>query len=142
MYTLEKWIEYHGEGVSPKDYKSEFEKWLEWRLSVDRGDTLSKTMFILSSNVAYESPTTGKAITSRKARNDDLARSGCVEYDPEMKTDHNNRLKEEEIALDKSFDDVIDKTLEQMPADALGRLNNELGSGVDVEVQRLTVEGD
>ena len=140
MYTREKWIEYHGEKVAPEDYDREYKKWLKWRLSVDRGETRSQIMAIVRPDVGYESPATGEIITSEKARINDLAKSGCVEYDPEMRTDYKNKIKADEKRLDKQLDDVVDKTFEQLPSKKRDALVSEIASGVDINIERLTVE--
>lgn len=138
MYNIESWIEYHGKNVLPEDYEQEYKKWLDWRLAVDRGMTKSEGMVIVKGEIGYESPATGKIITSEKARKEDLARSGCIEYDPEMRADYRKRIEESDKKLDKQFDEVIDKTLAQMPSDKRAKLDNELAGGLDISVDRLT----
>ena len=128
----ENWKEFH-----PNE---NFDDWLKWRLSVDRGETRSQTMIITKGEVGYESPSTGDIITSDKARREDLARSGCIEYDPEMKTDQNRRIAEEDKKLDKQFDLSLDAALDSLPADKVASLNAEMAQGMDVEISRLTVE--
>ncbi|WP_287257666.1 hypothetical protein [Mesorhizobium sp.] len=39
---------------------------------------------VISDIPEYASPIDGKMITSRSQRRDDLARSGCVEYEPSL----------------------------------------------------------
>jgi hypothetical protein len=138
-YTLEQWIEYHGGKISPANYDEEYAKWLKWRLSVDRGETRLKGMIIVRPEFGYVSPTTGNVITSDKARREDLASSGCIEYDPEMKTDQRRRIEAQDAELDKSFDETIDKAIETMPSDKRVKLENEMASGLDVEILRTTV---
>jgi hypothetical protein len=116
-----------------------FDDWLKWRLSVDRGETKSQMMTIIRPEFGYESPTTGNVITSDKARREDLASSGCIEYDPEMKTDQRRRIEAQDAELDKSFDETIDKAIETMPSDKRVKLENEMASGLDVEILRTTV---
>lgn len=55
----------------------------------------------------YESPIDGTWIEGASARRQDLARSGSIPYDPEMKTDYLNRLKNEDKAIDKFVDNVV-----------------------------------
>jgi hypothetical protein len=101
--------------------------------------TKISTMFIIKGEVGYESPTTGRAITSHKARREDLARSECIEYDPEMKTDQKRRIEAADAKLDKDFDKTIDKAIDSLPSDKRVRLENEMASGLDVEISRTTV---
>ena len=115
-----------------------FDEWLKWRLSVDRGETRSQTMILTKGEIGYESPATGEVITSDKARREDLARSGCVEYDPEMKTDYKRRIASEEALLDKQVDENIDAAIQSLSADKLNKLEQEIASGVDAEILRET----
>lgn len=117
----------------------DFDTWLEWRLQVDRGMTKSQVMVITRGEVGYESPTTGATITSEKARREDLARSGCIEYDPEMKTDQKRRIAESEAKLDKQFDESIDKAISTLSSDKRAKLESEMAGGLDVEILRTTV---
>lgn len=86
---------------------------------------------------AYESPATGRVITSNRERLNDLAESGCVEYDPGMKQDADRRRDAESKALDASIDDTVEREFAIMPSDKLERLTNEIERGADVSVERL-----
>ena len=98
-----------------------------------------QSTLIIRPDMAYESPTTGHVITSEKARRNDLAASGCIEYDPEMKTDQARRIAEQDAKLDKDFDVSIDKAIESLSPDKKAKLEVEMASGLDVEVARTTV---
>lgn len=87
--------------------------------------------------ISYESPATGRIITSERERRNDLAESGCIEYDPGMKQDADRRVKEEETALDKAVDETVEREFAAMPSAKLERLTNELQSGADVAVERI-----
>ena len=127
----EKWQAFH-----PNE---NFDDWLKWRLSVDRGETRSQMMTIIRPDFGYESPTTGNVITSEKARREDLARSECIEYDPEMKTDQKRRIEAADAKLDKEFDQSIDRAIWALPPDKKAKLEAEMSSGLDVDVVRTTV---
>ena len=114
-YTKENWIKYHGYSHQEENWEQEWQKWLTWRLSVDRGETRCNTMIIYRGEMAYESPITGKAITSMAQRREDMARAGCVEYDPEMKTDYTRRMAREEAELESKFDSSIDQAIATLP---------------------------
>ena len=116
-----------------------FDEWLAWRLAADRGEIRSQMMTIIRPEFGYESPTTGNFITSDKARREDLAASGCIEYDPEMKTDQKRRIAEQDAKLDKEFDQSIDKAIWALPPDKKAKLEAEMSSGLDVDVVRTTV---
>jgi len=85
----------------------------------------------------YESPVSGKPITSYKARDEDMARHDCVDYDPGMKDVQKNRIKKMDDDLDKKVDETVEKEWDKMPTDKKEKLANELLSGADVELQRL-----
>lgn len=96
-------------------------------------------MVSVSPNICYDSPITGKPITSLREREEDLARNNCRPYDPGMKQDYEQRLKREDEALDRSVDEVVEKEVALMPARKREHLFNELASGVDAEVVRRAV---
>ena len=75
---------------------------------------------------AYESPVSGEIISNHAQRNEDLARSGCVEYDPEIKTDYHNSVKSGDEAIDKMVDETVEREFEAMPSEKKEKLENEL----------------
>ena len=85
----------------------------------------------------YESPVSGKPITSYKARKEDMARHDCVDYDPGMKDMQKSRIKNEEKALEKSLDETVEREWSKMSTDKKESLSKELLSGADVEIERL-----
>lgn len=117
--------------------EAQWQQKLAWQKRVDAGLTRSQTM-VLVKEVHYESPIDGRAITSKQARNEDLARSGCVEYDPEMKTDYNRRIEREEAALESKIETSINASIAQMPAKKRESLVTELQNGSDIDILRKT----
>lgn len=95
-------------------------------------------MFFGIKDICYDSPIDGRPITSMAARREDLARSGCVEYDPEMRRDADNRQKEADAALDRSVDNLVEAEFSAMPVRKKEALAAELQSGVTAEPVRLT----
>lgn len=87
---------------------------------------------------AYESPTSGEVITSRAQRADDMKRSDCIEYDPCLRQDIDERIKREEAALDKSVDETVDRYFSGLSVDEAAKLENEIKGGADTEVVRMT----
>lgn len=86
----------------------------------------------------YDSPVTGEPITTWAQRRNDLARTGSIPYDPEMKTDQRNRAKAEEAAIERSIDRHIEATVEKMSTAQRGKLHSELTEqGVTAEAVRL-----
>lgn len=85
----------------------------------------------------YESPVSGKPIRSYKDRQEDMARHGCVDYEPSMKQAQTNNIKQMDDALDKKVDDTVEKEWAKMPSDKRENLAKELLSGADVELTRL-----
>lgn len=93
-----------------------------------------------ASDVCYDSPIDGRPITSWQARQEDLKRNGCREYDPGMKTDYHQRLKDSEAALDKAVDTHVEASIEKMPTKQRAKLYSELTEqGVSAEVVRGTL---
>lgn len=93
----------------------------------------------VAQDVCYDSPIDGRPITNWQARQEDLKRNGCQEYDPEMKTDHTRRLKESADALDATIDAHVEEAITKMPTAKRGRLYSELTEqGVDANVIRTT----
>ena len=85
----------------------------------------------------YESPVSGKPITSYKQRKEDMERHGCVDYEPSMKKVQKQKIKAEDAALDKKVDDTVEREWEAMPTSKKEKLANELTSGADIELTRL-----
>ncbi len=87
----------------------------------------------------YASPVTGEPVTTWEKRRDDLARTGSIPYDPEMRTDYQRKAKEEEAAIDKSIDTHVEATFSKMSTKERGKLHSEvMEQGFNAEVQRVT----
>mgnify|MGYP000001543302 CR=1 FL=1 len=97
---------------------------------------ISAPTIFASTDVCYDSPIDGRPITSMKARLDDLARSHCTPYDPEIKKDYTRRIERQQAALEKSVEATVEATIEQMPARKRERLESELRAGADVGPER------
>ena len=107
------------------------------KLALDRGEFRGcAPMAIVQRDVCYDSPIDGTPITTKHKRAEDLARAGCVEYDPEMKTDYERRKVESQTALERDMRSTIEREISTMPAAKLERLSNELASGADATVVR------
>lgn len=87
-------------------------------------------------DICYDSPVTGRPVTSMAQRRQDLAKHGCSEYDPGMKQDYQRRIKREEAALDRSVDHFVDTEIAKMPARKLEKLESELKAGADATIVR------
>lgn len=87
----------------------------------------------------YDSPITGRPITSMAQRRDDMARHGCQEYDPEMKKDAARFRKESQDKLERSIDDHVERQIDAMPVRKREKLDNELKSGADINIERRSV---
>lgn len=85
----------------------------------------------------YESPTTGRTITTKKQRIEDMAASGCIEYDPGMRQDADRRSKEDEAALERSVSETLAREIEAMPAQKKQALEAELTRGADIGFTRI-----
>lgn len=86
----------------------------------------------------YLSPVTEKWVEGRRARREDLARSGCRPYDPGEKEEFLRRRAKEEADLDRSVDSQIDAAVAQMPARKLELLEQEVRAGASLEFTRST----
>ena len=85
----------------------------------------------------YDSPIDGTVIDSWAKRRNDLAKHNCQEYDPEMKTDALNRVKDKERTLDKQVDETVERIFEKMPTKQRGRLASEVQEqGVGLTFER------
>ena len=98
-------------------------------------------MIFVGRDIHYTSPVDGRVIRSKQERMDDLARHGCVEYDPGMKQDAERRQKEAYAAIDSGIERTVEETIHKMPSAKRERLANELSSGLDVQPVRLTATG-
>jgi hypothetical protein len=96
-------------------------------------------MVFVSQEIRYESPIDGKVITTKQQRQDDLARHGCIPYDPEMKKDAARRQVESEKKLEAAMDATIEKTIHEMPSRKREKLTAELQGGVTADYVRLGV---
>jgi hypothetical protein len=92
-------------------------------------------MFV-QSDCNYESPIDGRPITSHKQRLDDMARHGCIEYDPEMRKDADRRLKESEAALEKNIDASVEREILGMSGAEVENLGKALETN-DIDTMRL-----
>lgn len=98
-------------------------------------------MVKVAQDVCYDSPIDGKPITSWAQRQEDLARSNCQPYDPEMKTDYTNRVKASERELDQAVGETVEEAIAKMPTQKRGKLYSEMAEqGHDLAVVRGTKE--
>jgi putative FmdB family regulatory protein len=85
---------------------------------------------------AYQSPIDGRTINSRKQRREDLARNGCVEYEPSMKEHAARARAQEEAKLDAAVDSTVESAIHAMPARKRERLISEMEAGADIDIVR------
>lgn len=98
-------------------------------------------MVFVGRDIDYASPIDGRPIRSKAQRMDDLARHGCIEYDPGMKQDAARRRQEADAAIDAGIDRTVEEAIHKMPGVKRERLANELSGGLDVQPVRLTATG-
>jgi len=89
------------------------------------------------SQPGYESPASGQIITTNRQRINDLAATGCVEYDPGMRQDVDQRVIDDDKALDKAVDDTVDREIAAMPTKKRERLDVEMALGMNAETVRI-----
>ena len=95
-------------------------------------------MTFIAPEIRYDSPIDGRPITNKQARVEDLARNGCVEYDPEMRKESIKRQQAADEALDKSVDALLDKEIAALPARKREKLAAEMEGGLTAEPERRT----
>lgn len=128
---------------------SKFERYLKYDESdsapiCDCGErasrVISRPMLVVAPDVHYRSPIDDQPITTMRQRANDMARSGCIPYDPGMKQDANRRIVDDDKRLDRAVDDTVDAALAAMPTRKREELESEMNSGVTCEPVRLTKE--
>jgi len=85
----------------------------------------------------YVSPASGKVITSYKERKEDMAATGCVDYEPSLKHHITRHMEAEDAKLEKAMDETVEGEIEKMPARKREKLAEELTSGADIEYTRI-----
>lgn len=132
----EKWLSDWGYLLDTKEAEQ------AWKAKLKLDDDLSKVkypnkphgrMYELPS---YQSPITGEWVDGRVARREDLARSNCVEYDDSMPAEQAKRHAQEDAALDKKVDAIVEETIYAMPSAKREQLATEIENS-DVEVTRI-----
>ena len=98
---------------------------------------LSTPMFSIDATnfPAYQSPSTGRWITSKSQRREDMAASGCVDYEPSLVNDQQRRIEREDMELEKKVDEHVEKTIYEMPVEKREKLAAEV-EHFDVDVTR------
>lgn len=84
---------------------------------------------------AYISPGTGKLVSSRTQRREDLKESGCVEYEPSMRQEQEKRHAAEDAALDKKVEEHVEREILSMPTRKREQLAAEV-EALDVDIVR------
>lgn len=62
----------------------------------------------------YVSPASGQWIEGRRAREEDMKRTGCRPYDPSERNDLARREREQEKELDDAVDAAVDVSMAQL----------------------------
>lgn len=99
---------------------------------------ITAPMLHIPGEIRYESPIDGRPITSAAARAEDLARSGCVPWEPGIRQDGERRQKQAEDALERSIDETVEREFATMPPKKLEKLAAELQGGLTAEPTRMT----
>lgn len=99
---------------------------------------ISPVMFSIDATnfQAYESPTTGRWITSKAQRKEDMAASGCVDYEPSLKDEQIRRIAREDAELDKKVEEHVEKTIYEMPTRDREHLASAIDN-LDIEITRV-----
>lgn len=127
---------HHFERVLPvADYKS---KQTCMECGEEGRRIISLPMVRVSQDICYDSPIDGRPITSMAKRREDLARSGCQPYDPEMKKDTDRLRKQEAESLERKFDETVEEAYAKMPTKKKEALASDLLHGADATLTRGT----
>jgi hypothetical protein len=111
-----------------------------WKRKVEMMERPIKApMAFVQRDICYDSPIDGRHITSMAARKEDLARSGCIEYDPGMKQDAERRAKEAEAATERAVDETVEREFATMPSRKKEKLAAEIEGGLEPMVERRSV---
>lgn len=84
----------------------------------------------------YLSPVTEQWVEGKRARREDLKRSGCRPYDPGEKEEFVRRRAREDAALDRSIDEHVEASVSTMPARKRELLEQEVRAGATAEIVR------
>lgn len=95
-------------------------------------------MSFVRQDICYDSPIDGRPITTNQERINDLARADCVPYEPGIKQDQERKKRETEEALERSFDETVEREIAVMPSRKLEKLAAELEGGLTAEPTRVT----
>ncbi len=104
--------------------------------AMERVFLVAPQMFI-SADICYDSPVDGTPVTSKQKRIEDLARNGCIPYEPGMRQDAERRRVEQERALERAIDSTVEETVSKWPARKREKLAAELESGISADVVRV-----
>src|SRR5258708_17940766 len=89
----------------------------------------------------YESPIDGRWIEGRRARLEDLKRSGCRPYETGEKEYHERARAQENARLDAAIDQSVEREFTALPTRKKELLEQEVLSGADCVVSRSTPSG-
>lgn len=69
---------------------------------------------VFSDHSGYISPSTGEWVEGRRARLNDLAKSGCRPYEVGEMQDAQRRARDAEAEIDKQIDETVEKTIVEL----------------------------
>ena len=95
-----------------------------------------KTHHIWADLPSYESPIDGHIVDGRVARREDLKRSGCIEYDPEMKKDAVRITQSREADFANKIEDTVTRYIENLSSSQFKQLETEIMSGARASYTR------
>ena len=85
---------------------------------------------------SYESPIDGHMVDGRVARREDLKRSGCIEYDPEMKKDAVRITQSREAEFANKIEATVTRYIENLSSVQFKQLESEIMSGARASYTR------
>lgn len=97
---------------------------------------LSVPVFKIQKDIRYRSPIDGREITTWRKRNEDLASSGSIPLDDDVKKHITDVRKKQEENEEKEIDDYVERYVETLDTKSVERLAAEIAHGVDLNYSR------
>ena len=97
---------------------------------------LSAPIFKIQKDIRYRSPIDGREITTWRQRNEDLASSGSIPLDDDVKKHINDIKKRQDEKDEREIDEYVERYVETLDSKSVERLGSELAHGADLNYTR------
>lgn len=99
----------------------------------------SKPPAVFGDYAAYNCPITGKRIEGRKEHEANLRKHGCRVYEPGETENFRRKKAQEDASLDMAVERTAEEFVGKLPESERVQLGNALESGLDVGLERKTI---